>query len=237
MAVCVKVKNMKIKILVVAITFVVLAALSAAGFYIYKNINQPASPTELPNVPLVINNGGVETGEESEVKNEEVLKETRLLKDDFEITLPPGWQEATSPPEGILLMAIDAKEDVSGGIFQKLEFRTNLSVKSDDITRYASVGSFEDYVAGVKTSLIQTISGISFISEEQKMINGVQAVLIECSSRQEEADFKTLIIFIKGNDSAVYAISFNTFQDSWPVYKSLFYWMAESFKLKYKIEL
>ncbi len=221
---------MKIKILVAAITFVVLAALSVAGFYIYKNINQPTSPTELPNVPLIINSRGVEAGEE-------VLKETRLLKDDFEITLPPGWQEATSSYEGILLLAIDVKEDVSGGNFQKLNFRTNLTVKSDDIARYASVGSFEDYVNSVKTSLTQAISGISFIQEEQKMINGVRAILIECSSRQEEADFKTLLVFVKSNDSIVYAISFNTFQDSWPVYESLFYWIAESFKLKYKIEL
>lgn len=222
---------MKINILVAAITFVVLAALSAAGFYIYKNLNRLVSPTELPNVPLVTNSENPPTGEE------EILKETQLLKDGFEITLSPGWQEATSPPEGILLMAIDAKEDVSSDIFQKLDFRTNLSVKSDDITRYASVGSFEDYVASVKTSLIQVIPSINFVQEEQKMINGVQAILIECSSRQEEADFKTLLIFVKGNDSTVYAISFNTFQESWLTYKSLFYWMAESFKLKYKIEL
>src|SRR4030042_1494174 len=100
---------MKIKILVVTITFVVLVALSAAGFYIYKNLNQSAGPAELPNAPLIINNGGAEAGEESETKNEEALNETRLLKENFEITLPPGWQEATSPPEGILLMAIDAK--------------------------------------------------------------------------------------------------------------------------------
>jgi len=235
MAVCVKVKNMKIRILVAVITFVVLAALSVAGFYIYKNLNQPASPTEMPNVPLVINNGETKAGVELKTKNEEVLNETRLLKENFEITLPSGWQEATSTLKGILLMAIDAKEDVSGGIFQKLDFRTSLSVKSDDITRYATVGSFENYVSSVKTSLIQAIPSISFISEEQKMINGVQAILIECLSRQEEADFKTLLVFVKGNDSTVYAISFNTFQDSWPVYKSLFYWMAESFKLKYKI--
>lgn len=225
---------MKIKILVAVITVIVLTTLSAAGFFIYKNYQ--VKPEVKEESPIVVDRenpptGGPPTG------GEEVLKETRLLKDDFSIILPPGWQEATTPPEGILLMAVDAQEDISGGIFQKLDFRTNLSVKSDDITRYASVGSFEDYVASVKTSLIQIIPGISCIGEEQKMINSVQAILIECSSRQEEADFKTLLIFVKGNDSTVYAISFNTFQDSWPTYKSLFYWIAESFKLKYKIEL
>jgi len=223
---------MKIKILVVAITFIALAALSVAGFYIYKNylVKPETKVEENEAAPSGSENGPEDSGQEA-------LKETRLVKNGFEITLPPGWQEATTLPEGILLMAIDTREDASGGVFKKLDFRTSLSIKSDDIANYANLGSFEDYVASVKTSLIQTISGISFAGEEQKMINGAQAILIECSSRQEEADFKTLLVFVKGNNSAVYALSFNTLQDSWSVYKSLFYWTAESFKLKYKIEL
>jgi len=215
---------MKTKLIMALIAAVaVLAGVGAAGFYFYKNLTQPSSSTELPKT------------ENPPAGGEEVSKETRLVKNDFEITLPPGWQEATSSYEGILLLAVDTQEDVSGGVFQKLDFRTNLSVKSDDLAKYAAVGSFEDYVASVKTSLVQAIPGISFIQEETKMINGVQAVLIECSSRQEDADFKTLLVFVKGSGSTVYAISFNAFQDSWPTYRSLFYGMAESFKLKYKI--
>lgn len=237
MEICAKVKYMKIKFLIVAITFVGLAILSIAGFYAYKFLNRPANSTEFPNVNLFINNKGAEAEEKPDLKSEEVLKETRVLKDEFEMTLLPGWQEANTPPEGIWLMAIDAKEDVSAGVFQKLDFRTNFSVKSDDITKYANIGSFEDYVSSVKTSLIQTIPSISFTSEEQKTINGLPAIFVECSSRQEEADFKTLLVFVKASDNIVYAISFNTFQDSWQKYRSLFYWMAESFKLKYKIDL
>lgn len=223
---------MKIRLSIAIITFTVLTFLSIAGFYLYKNFSSPTSPAEIPEISLDINNGGVE----AEVE-EESLKETRLLKDDFEITLPPGWQESTNLSEGILLMAIDHGENASGGLFEKLDFRTSLSVKSDDITRYADVDNFNDYVASVKISLVQTIPSISFVVEEQKIINGAQAILLECSSRQEDADFKTLLVFVNGNNNIVYAVSFNTFQDSWPAYKSIFYRTAESFKLKYKIEL
>lgn len=237
MAIRAKVKYMKIKLLIVLITFAALAILSIAGFYVYKFLNQPSDATKLPEVNLVINNKNTNNGETSGQKTEDPLEETRIVKEEFEMTLPAGWQEADTPPEGIWLMAIDAKEDVSGGAFQKLDFRTNFSVKSDDITRYASINSFEDYVSSVKTSLTQTITGISFGKEEQKTVNGLPAIFIECASRQEDADFKTLLVFIKASDNIVYAVSFNAFLDSWEAYKDSFYLTAESFKLKYNIEL
>ena len=219
---------MKIKILFTAITFVVLAVLSVAGFYIYKNL---IKPEVIEGPPVTIGEGNPATGEK------EILKEVRLSKGDFEITLPPGWQEATSTSEGFLLLAFDAKEDVSGGNFQKLDFRTNLSIKSDDLKKYSSLDTLEKYVESMKISLIQAVPGINFIQEERKTINGAQAIFIECSSRQKEADFKTLLIFVKGNDSIVYAISFNTFQSSWENYQGIFEQIAQSFKLKYKIGL
>jgi len=219
---------MKIKLLVVAITIIILTILSIVGFFVYQQITKP--------VPSTIDENQQAAGENKEFVTEpEIKKETRLIKDDFEITLPPGWQEATAPPEGILAMAIDAEEDISGGLFQKLDFRTNFSVKSDDITKYASVSSFEEYVSSVRTSLIQAVPSIVFVKEEKKPINSVKAIFLECSSTQEDADFKTLLVFVQGNDDIVYAISFNTFQSSWENYQSVFEQIAATFKLKYKI--
>ncbi|MFH1423710.1 MAG: hypothetical protein ABIG29_02040 [Candidatus Nealsonbacteria bacterium] len=222
---------MKIKLLVVAITVIILTVLSIMGFYVYKQIIKPEAKENVPATtgeaePESPSNGG-----------EEIIGETVLLKDDFEITLPPGWQEATTPPEGILAMAIDGKEDISEGVFQKLDFRTNFSVKRDDMKKYANFNNLGDYITSIKTSLVQMVPGISFVQEEQKVIDGRRAILIECSSRQEEADFKTLLVFVEDSDSIVYAISFNTFQSSWASYRDTFYRIAESFKLKYKIEL
>lgn len=209
---------MKIQPSVALITFLSLAALSAAGFYVYQNFYQEQ---EVPKQ---------EEQEENEnelPEEEEILPETRILKDDFEITLSPGWLEDESEYEGILLMAVDSQEDVSSGIFEKLDFRTNLTIKSDDMAKYADINSLEDYVASVKISLEQAIPDIKFIKEEGSVI--------ECESTQEDADFKTLLVFIEGNNKIIYAISFNAFRDSWAEYRDLFYQMAGSFKLRYNI--
>ncbi|OGZ20292.1 MAG: hypothetical protein A2654_01865 [Candidatus Nealsonbacteria bacterium RIFCSPHIGHO2_01_FULL_43_31] len=214
---------MKIKIFIVAITVTVLFVLSAAGVLLYQNLNKSEIKKELPVIG------------ESPTDREEILKETRLLKDEFEITLPPGWQEATSANANFLLLAFDAQEDISGGNFQKLDFRTNLSIKSDDLSRYSSLDTLEKYVESMKVSLIQSVPGINFIREEQKIINGVQAIFIECSSRQEEADFKTLLVFVQGGNDIIYAISFNTFQSSWADYQDVFEQISRSFKLRYDI--
>ncbi|OGZ25264.1 MAG: hypothetical protein A2922_01145 [Candidatus Nealsonbacteria bacterium RIFCSPLOWO2_01_FULL_43_36] len=214
---------MKIKIFIVAITVTVLFVLSAAGVLLYQNLNKSEIKKELPVIG------------ESPTDREEILKETRLLKDEFEITLPPGWQEATSANANFLLLAFDDQEDISGGNFQKLDFRTNLSIKSDDLSRYSSLDTLEKYVESMKVSLIQSVPGINFIREEQKIINGVQAIFIECSSRQEEADFKTLLVFVQGGNDIIYAISFNTFQSSWADYQDVFEQISRSFKLRYDI--
>lgn len=222
---------MKISILVVAITLAALAALSAAGFLIYQNFFvQPEAVQE--ETPLAGNEENPPAEEE-----EEILSETELIKDDFQITLPPGWVEANTPPEGVLAMAVDAEEDVSGAVFQKLDFRTNFSVKADDMTWYKGIDDLGAYIESVKTSLIQNVPGIGFTREEQKTISGNRAILIECESTQEEVAFKTLLAFIGSSEGAVYAISFNTLQSSWASYRDSFYRIADSFKLKYKMEL
>lgn len=221
---------MKIKFLFTAITFIVLAALSAAGFFVYKNyLANPEDKVTENTTPL----SGSEVP--SEFLEQNIAKETRLLKDGFEITLPFGWQEATSTYEGFLLLAFDAKEDISGGDFQKLDFRTNLSIKSDDLSKYSTLDTLEKYVESMKSSLILAVPGISFVQEEPKTINGARAISIECLSRQKEADFKTKIVFVQGNDHTVYALSFNAFQSSWEKYKSAFEQITQSFKVKYKV--
>lgn len=227
---------MKIRILIVAITVVVLTVLSAAGVFIYKNLTK--TETKAEGTPIVVGEGGssVDEEKETEPKKEEILKETRLIKDDFEITLPPGWEEAASPPESVLVMGIDSREDVSAGIFKKLDFRTNFSIKSKSRQQYTGISDLGAYVESIKTSLAQAIPGINFTREEQKTISGNRAIFVECESMQQGADFKTLLVFIETSDLVVYALSFNSFLDSWAKYQDSFYQIAESFKLKYKLE-
>ena len=134
-------------------------------------------------------------------------------------------------------MGIDSREDISDPLFAKLGFRTNFAVKSEDRHKYSAVNNLEEYVESIKTSLTQSVPGIKLTLEEPKTINGNKAIFIECESTQNEVSFKTLLVFIETGDQVVYAISFNTFQDSWPNYRDAFYQIAESFKPKYQIEL
>ena len=202
----------------------ILIGLSGIGVFVFENTKE---------TPLILQEEKIEKEEE---KVEEVVKETLLAKDDFTITLPAGWQEITDSPE-VLAMAIDAKEEIADEKAKNIDFRTNFSIKSDDLGKYSKLSGAQDYIESIKTSLVQLIPSIEFTHEEQRTIDGNNAFFVECESTQEETDFKTLLVFVEGSNNIIWAISFNTFQNSWLTYRDLFYQIAESFRLKYKFEL
>ena len=210
--------------ILVLLILIILIGLSGIGVFVFENTKE---------TPLILKEEKIEKEEE---KVEEVVKETLLAKDDFTITLPAGWQEITDSPE-VLAMAIDAKEEIADEKAKNIDFRTNFSIKSDDLGKYEKLSGAKDYVESVKTSLAQLIPNIEFTHEEQRTINNNNAFFVECESAQEEVDFKTLLVFIEGSNNIIWAISFNTFQNSWLTYRDLFYQIAESFRLKYKFEL
>ena len=213
--------NSKILVLLILMS---LIGLSVVGVFVYKNNEE---------TPLILKEEKIEKEEE---KVEEVAKETLLVKDDFTITLPAGWQEIIDFPE-VLAMAIDAKEEIADEKAKNIDFRTNFSIKSDDLGKYSKLSGAQDYIESIKTSLVQLIPSIEFTHEEQRTIDGNNAFFVECESTQEETDFKTLLVFVEGSNNIIWAISFNTFQNSWLTYRDLFYQIAESFRLKYKFEL
>ncbi len=215
------------KIVTILITLVVLLGLAAAGFLFYRNLIKPA--TEKQETPPVVPVVGEEVSPPA--GGEEILKETVLAKDDFTITLPAGWQEVSDFPD-VLAMAADAQEQITDVKLKNLGFRTNLSVKSDDLSKYSQIQGIQDYIESIKTSLVQLVIGIKFTVEKEDTVDTRRAIFIECESRQQDIDFKTLLVFIEGDNQAVWAISFNTLQDSWATYRDSFYQTAGSFKLK-----
>lgn len=217
---------MNSKILVLLI-LIILIGLSGVGVFVFKNLVEPK-----------IEEGEEKIEEEKPAIKEEVAvaKETLLLKDDFSIILPAGWQEVIDFPE-VLTMAIDAREEITDEKAKNIDFRTNFSIKNDDLGKYSKLSGAKDYIESIKTSLVQLIPSIEFTHEEQRTIGGNNAFFVECESTQEEIDFKTLLVFIEGSNNIIWVISFNTFQNSWLTYRDLFYQIAESFRLKYKFEL
>ena len=216
--------NSKILILLILMS---LIGLGGAGVFVYKN------KEETPLIPLIKEEAKPAIKESFNVVQG---KETLLVKDDFTITLPVGWQEVTDFPE-VLVMAIDAREEITNEKAKNIDFKTNFSIKSDDIGKYSKLHGAQEYIESVKTSLVQLIPSIEFTHEEQGIIDGNNAFFIECESTQEGINFKTLLVFIEGSNNIIWVISFNTFQNSWLTYRDLFYQIAESFRLKYKLEL
>lgn len=226
---------MKINNFIVAIAIIGITALGAAGFYISQNFNQGDSEG-LPSVPLTATNREADSDGDIPEVPKEAPKGTLLTKEDFEITLQPGWREAQNPPEGVLTMAIDSEEDLSSAASSS-DYRTNLTVKSDDLTKYSTVNTLETYTESIKTTLVQLIEDIKFTYEKRDTVNGNDALFVECESTQNKVDFKTLLVFVQGDNNFIYALSFNAFQNSWASYRDAFYRMAESFKLRYNLSL
>lgn len=214
---------MKIPIFV---SLIVLIMAVAIGAFVYEKILW-LPPDQKPDEKSFIE-------EESIVKQaEDVLTETVADKGSFEITLPVGWMEIQGQDMGdILIMAVDAQEEITNEKANEVGFATNFLLKSDDMKQYETIRSVEDYAKSVKDSLFPVIPGIEFIKEQAGLINGNEAFFIESQSRQDEIDFKTLLVFVLGKDNIIWALSFNTLADSWPTYQELFYQMANSLKLK-----
>lgn len=223
---------MNLKTLIILISSVVLAVLAAFAFIYYSDAIKPESEnnisldTEEPKEesPLI---------KEEPIEEEKEYKETFIAKDDFELILPVGWQEAIAP-EDFLFMAADFSEIITNEKAIEVNFRTNFSVKKDDLTKYSEEYSPKTYAESVKISLMQTIPGIEFTYDEQTTVNNRQAYFVECESTADGIGYKTLLVFIKTEDNAMWAISFNTFSDSWQNYRDQFYQITQSFKQQYE---
>lgn len=202
---------------------IILVVLAAAVIFAQDYLSKPLEEGTPFNVEE-------EIGEEQ--AEEETLKETLLTKEGFEITMPPGWQEI---PDiiGALVMVIDAQEEI---VNEDIDFRTNLTIKKDDLGEYETLNSLQEYIESIKTSLIQAISVIEFTDEKEGTIGDNDASFIECESTIDQVDFKTLLVFVEESNGIVWGLSFNTFQESWVTYRNTFYQMAESFKPEEKNE-
>ncbi len=205
---------MNSKIIITIVIVVLVAAAVATHYY----LNRPQEE----GTPLVLDEevtGGPEATK--------VLGETLLAKEGFEIILPPGWQEDAEPPYSILFMAVDGQEEISN---QEINFRTNLTIKNDDLGIYQGLNNVQEYAVSIKESLTQAIPIIEFTEEKEETINGNAAYFIEIESTQEEIDFKTLLVFVEEADGTIWGLSFNAYQNAWSAYRNLFYQMARSFK-------
>jgi len=189
-------------VLVVVLAIIIIAA---GGFYLYK------------------------TGKLFGSKPEEINLENKdnvVIKDDFSVKLPDGWEEV-SAPTGAMLTAIDSNEKIIDVNAQKINFRSYLAVILDKLGDKTKDG----YYQALKDTLNQSFTGISFAKEEKGIIDGKDTYFLEAEFAQQEVNFK-ILLSVNVGDQDVWIMSFNTIKGSWDNYQDIFYQTARSFAVK-----
>lgn len=159
---------------------------------------------------------------------EEQLKQDRVLsKNEFSVKMPAGWAEVPAMPSTSATV-MSVKEVPSTDALKKINFKSYYAVTFDTLNKRSLVG----YVAYLKGTLQKLLLGIRFISDKTEKIGGQEARVIEAEVTQKGAEFKVLIVVIKGTKDDVWTLSFNTGKDTWDKYKDSFYDIARGFKLK-----
>ncbi|MDD5221437.1 MAG: hypothetical protein PHV47_02435 [Candidatus Pacebacteria bacterium] len=209
---------MKNKILIIILIISIIIIATVIGFYFIKQNKPPANSIEnTESLGKTDNDGQINSNH----------LQNKLVTDDFEITLPVGWQK-TEPTIGSSAMAVKIDEQLSDPAAQKINFRSYFAVVYDTMQEK----SLEEYIQTTKDQLEQTISNIIFSQEHDATINSQAARAFEADFNQKGIDFKILMVVIKGTNDDVWIISFNTLQSTWTEYKDSFSDIANSFSLK-----
>ena len=205
---------MKNKIIILVVFAVILIVL--VGFYFLK---QDKSISDLPK------NIKDDAEKNNQTENEQLQK--KLVTDDFEITLPVGWEQ-TTPAIGTSAMAVNENEKLDDPAAQKINFKSYFAISYDTLQKK----SLSEYLQNIKNTLLQTISNVVFTNEQDIIIDIKPARAVEAELTQQGVDFKILMVVIAGQQEDVWVISFNTTKSSWDGYKEIFSNITKSFSLK-----
>jgi len=151
-------------------------------------------------------------------------KQNLLVKNDFSINLPEGWEEAPAPT-GVSAMAVNANEEITNADAQKVNFRSYCSVVYNTMKGEMD----EEFIEKMKDSLTQSAPEIVITDEKKDKIGDKDTYFVEAEINQKNIDFKILLTLIKGAKEDVWVVSFNTLKSNWERDKDLFYETAKSF--------
>ena len=199
------IRIMKKRILIGAIIIVSVGLAIAIGIY-FKRTDTPLSPLG---------------------SSEQMPEEKTLVKDDFSILSPQGWEEA-SAPAGVSLMMIKPGEKMTDPAAEKLNFKSYFSVSHDSPQSKTK----EEYLQDVRNGLKQAFPDIVYDKDESITLGAGEAQAMEFAITQQGVDFKVLLNLVWGKNNDAWVISFNTTKDKWNEYKNLFYRITDSFRIK-----
>ena len=213
---------MKNKI-IIFIVILVVALAAAAGFFFLNPKKTIQEQNQIPNGNQAETKNGPQQNNQKNTGN----PQTKIIKDDFSVDLPTGWQE-TTPSIGVSAMAVNANENINDPAVKKINFKSYFAVSFDTLQGK----SLSEYSDSVKSEFKQVASGVVFSNEQDLTINGQSAHAIEADLTQQEINFKILMVVIAGQENDVWVITFNTTKSSWDGYKELFSNVVKSFVVK-----
>jgi len=147
-------------------------------------------------------------------------KPTEIKTLDYSLILPLGWQTA--------------KEDDAQSIFtyaseiSETNFKTYFSVSKDQIQGNTP----DDYINYLKNQIRESAPGIRFDNENNVKINGQDAFAMDGYVRQNNIDFRILIVVIEGNGDDLWVFNFNTIAGKWEDNAPVFVEILNSFNIK-----
>lgn len=150
-----------------------------------------------------------------------------LDKGGFFVMVPKGWKEAAAPT-GVSAMVVNTGEEITDPALEKINFKSYYSVSYDTLGGRTR----EEYIAYIKDMVKRFAPAIIFSAEEDLKIKDSDVYKLEADLTQQGANFKVLILLIRGKGDDIWNMSFNSGADNWAENKETFERIAESFTAK-----
>ncbi|MDD5098144.1 MAG: hypothetical protein PHD31_00235 [Candidatus Pacebacteria bacterium] len=131
----------------------------------------------------------------------------------FSINIPDGWMEQPSI-SGVSATIVKDIEDHEEVELKNINFKSYFMITYDEMKSRI----MPDYVGYIKEQVIKSIPDFVVDKEEPLQVNGNEGYSIEGHERQQGADFKSLLVLVRGKDDGIWLISFNTAQKDWEKY-------------------
>lgn len=209
------------KHIIIAVVILVLVVGIGVGWYFSKNKTAPNGLNQNQNLAAQVNN-------QPDLANQPVASEDHpLIKDDFSILLPQGWQEVAPAMAGVTLSVIDTTGDYSDPAVQKINFKNNYNVAHDQL-KGRNLDEYRDYVKGI---VKQIAPDVVFSSEGMLAINGQESRIFEGEMNKQGVDIHFMTFLIQGKNNDMWNVSFNSLKSDWNKNALLFGRIGNSFQV------
>jgi hypothetical protein len=155
-------------------------------------------------------------------------RQGQIITNDFQLSLPFGWETEEPAPENFVLKAIYKQNESNDYSARRIGYKTNLYIAQEELNGKTVV----EYIEVLKENIKKIKGEILFHSENETSFNNNKAYLIDVESKENNIEFKSILGVIQGQDGEVWVMSFNTPKLDWDILAPQFYGVLDSFKIR-----